>query len=85
VSRKQASKLYISDFFLLADVAAGIGKGLMGAIGDYARGDVMGMAKGLFSTFKQATNSKGASERTIETRSSGADVIMMSGCKVSTL
>jgi hypothetical protein len=59
----------------------GIGKGLLSAVGDYARGDVMSVAKDLFSTFKTATTSKSAQERTIATRSSGADVIMLSGCK----
>jgi hypothetical protein len=50
---------------------------------DYARGDVMGMAKDLFSTFKSATTGSGAERITRETRSSGADVVMLSGCKDS--
>ena len=57
----------------------GFGKGVMGAAMDYARGDVMGMAKGLFSTIKTATNTNGAEEKTRATRSSGADVISLSG------
>lgn len=56
-----------------------VGKGIMGAAMQYARGDVMGMAKGLLSTFKTASNGSSAEQRTIETRSSGADVIMLSG------
>lgn len=65
------------------NVVAGVGKGLMGAAMDYARGDVMGMAKGLFSTFTTAKNTNSAEEVTRQMRSSGADVIMMSGCKDS--
>ncbi|KAN0060987.1 Ca(2+)-dependent cysteine protease [Thecaphora frezii] len=64
-------------------IMADMGKGVLGAAMDYARGDVGGMVKGLFSTFKTATNSKGAEQVTRETRSSGADVIMLSGCKDS--
>lgn len=55
----------------------------MGAAMDYARGDVGGMVKGLFSTFKTATSTNSAEAVTRETRSSGADVIMLSGCKDS--
>ncbi len=55
----------------------------MGAALNYARGDVVGMAKGLFSTFSTAKNSNGAEEVTRQTRSSGADVVMLSGCKDS--
>lgn len=65
------------------NVIAGVGKGLMGAALNYARGDVMGMAKGLFSTFSTAKNTNGAEEVTKQTRSSGADVVMLSGCKDS--
>ncbi|GAC96832.1 hypothetical protein PHSY_004416 [Pseudozyma hubeiensis SY62] len=65
------------------NVIAGVGKGLMGAAMNYARGDVMGMAKGLFSTFTTAKNTNGAEEITKQTRSSGADVVMLSGCKDS--
>jgi hypothetical protein len=55
------------------------GKGLAGAAMDYARGDVMGMAKGLFSSIKTATSTNGAEQVTRDTRSSGADVVMLSG------
>lgn len=48
-----------------------------------ARGDVGGMVKGLFSTFKSATTNSNAAEYTRQTRSSGADVVMLSGCKDS--
>ncbi|TKY89388.1 hypothetical protein EX895_001919 [Sporisorium graminicola] len=65
------------------NVIASVGKGIMGAAMEYARGDVMGMAKGLFSTFTTAKNTSGAEEITKQTRSSGADVVMLSGCKDS--
>ncbi|PWN95881.1 hypothetical protein FA09DRAFT_346980 [Tilletiopsis washingtonensis] len=65
------------------NVVAGLGKGLMGAGMSYARGDVGGMIKGLMSTFKEATGSSGAEQVTKETRSSGADVVMLSGSKDS--
>lgn len=65
------------------NVIAGVGKGLVGAAMNYARGDVMGMAKGLFSTFTTAKNTNSAEDVTRQTRSSGADVVMMSGCKDS--
>ncbi|KAJ1033142.1 hypothetical protein NDA13_001140 [Ustilago tritici] len=64
-------------------VMAGVGKGLMGAAMNYARGDVMGMAKGLLSTLTTAKNTNGAEDMTKKTRSSGADVVMLSGCKDS--
>ena len=65
------------------NIAADVGKGIMGAAMSYARGDVMGMAKGLFSTFNTAKNTNSAEGKTKELRSSGADVVMMSGCKDS--
>lgn len=67
----------------LSDIAAGLGKGLLGAGMSYARGDVGGMVKGLFSTIKEATGSNSADEKTKQTRTSGADVVMLSGCKDS--
>ncbi len=57
------------------NVFAGVGKGLMGAAMSYARGDVMGMAKGLFSTFNTARLTESANEVTKQTKASGADVV----------
>lgn len=65
------------------NIAAGVGKGLMGAAMNYARGDIGGVVKGLLGTFKTATNSNGADDITKQTRSSPADVVMFSGCKDS--
>ncbi|PWN42937.1 peptidase C14 [Ceraceosorus guamensis] len=63
------------------NVAMDVGKGILNAGMSYARGDLGGMVKGLFSTFKGASGSSEAEEITKQTRSSGADVIMLSGCK----
>ncbi|WFD01425.1 Ca(2+)-dependent cysteine protease [Malassezia obtusa] len=41
------------------------------------------MVSGLMSTFKSATMNRNAADYTRQTRSSGADVIMLSGCKDS--
>lgn len=60
-----------------------VGKGAWEAALDYARGDVMGMVKGLFHTAMTAKNCESAAEITKRTRSSGADVVMLSGCKDS--
>lgn len=65
------------------NVIADVGKGVLGAAMDYARGDLAGVVKGLFSTAMTAKNTKSAEEITKRTRSSGADVIMLSGCKDS--
>ena len=63
------------------NLITGVGKGVLGAAMDYARGDIGGMVSGLFSTFRTATNTGSAEDYTKQTRSSGADVIMLSGCK----
>jgi len=65
------------------NVTMNVGKGLLGAAMEYARGDVVGMVSGLFNTVKSATTNRSAAEYTRQTRSSGADVVMLSGCKDS--
>ena len=42
------------------NIYAGVGKGLMGAAMDYARGNVGGMVSDLFKTFKTAQTGSGA-------------------------
>lgn len=66
-----------------ANILGGIGKGVLGAAMDYARGDMQSVMKGLFSTAMTAKNTKSAEATTKRTRSSGADVVMISGCKDS--
>ena len=63
------------------NISMNVGKGLLNAAMDYARGDVGGMVRGLFNTVKSTTLNTRAGKYTRETRSSGADVIMLSGCK----
>ncbi|WFC98929.1 Ca(2+)-dependent cysteine protease [Malassezia yamatoensis] len=65
------------------NISMNVGKGLFGAAMNYARGDIGGVVSGLMSTFKSATMNRSAAEYTRQTRSSGADVIMLSGCKDS--
>lgn len=63
------------------NVMAGVGKGLLKGAMDYARGDVGGMVKGLWGTMTTAKNSESADAFTKANRTSGADVVMLSGCK----
>lgn len=65
------------------NVLAGVGKGVLSAAMDYARGDMASVFKGLFQTAMTAKNTSSAEAVTKETRSSGADVVMLSGCKDS--
>ncbi|PWN54092.1 hypothetical protein IE53DRAFT_383344 [Violaceomyces palustris] len=65
------------------NVMASVGKGLMGAALSYARGDIGGLLKGVFSTAMTAKNTNSAEDITKATKSSGADVVMISGCKDS--
>ncbi|KAJ1327506.1 metacaspase-1 [Microdochium nivale] len=63
------------------NLAAEAGKGLLGAFGAYASGDMAGMAKSLFGFAKTAMNGNSGYEKTKATRTSPADVIMWSGSK----
>jgi len=65
------------------NVVAGVGKGLLSAGMAYARGDMGGLVKGLFSTFTTAKNTGSAEAFTKAKKASGADVVMLSGCKDS--
>ncbi|KAK0554767.1 Ca(2+)-dependent cysteine protease [Tilletia horrida] len=65
------------------NVVAGVGKGLLSAGMAYARGDMGGLIKGLFGTFNEARNTESAEAFTKANRASGADVVMLSGCKDS--
>ncbi|KAK0521001.1 Ca(2+)-dependent cysteine protease [Tilletia horrida] len=65
------------------NVVAGVGKGLLSAGMAYARGDIGGLVKGLFGTFNEARNTESAEAFTKQNRASGADVVMLSGCKDS--
>lgn len=63
------------------NLAKEAGQGLLSAIGSYARGDIAGVASTLFGFAKTAFKGDGAYNKTKDTRTSPADVIMWSGSK----
>lgn len=58
-------------------------QGLFSAFSAYSRGDVLGAAQSIFGLAKSAVSGDGAYEKTKETRTSPADVVMWSGSKDS--
>lgn len=65
-------------------ISLNVGKGLLNAGMDYLRGDIGSVVSGLWGTIRSVSSvNSGAAEYTRQTRSSGADVIMLSGCKDS--
>ncbi|KAK8861765.1 metacaspase-1 [Kwoniella newhampshirensis] len=66
------------------NLLAEAGQGLLGAGMSYLRGDTGGMLKGIMGIGKNIMNqNSGAREKTQQTKTSPADVIMWSGCKDS--
>lgn len=65
------------------NLAKEAGQGLLGALSSYARGDMGGVATSIFGFAKTAFGGggEGAYQKTIDTRTSPADVIMWSGSK----
>jgi metacaspase-1 len=63
------------------NLAAEAGQGLLSAIGSYARGDMGGVASSLLGFAKKAYKGDDAYNKTKDTRTSPADVIMWSGSK----
>jgi metacaspase-1 len=63
------------------NLAAEAGQGLLNAFSSYARGDIAGVAKEVFGFAKTALRGDDGYKKTIETRTSPADVIMWSGSK----
>lgn len=63
------------------DLAKEAGKGLLGIVSSYARGDLGGMASTAMGLFKKATTGDDAYKRNLRTKTSPADVIMWSGSK----
>ena len=63
------------------NLAAEAGKGLLGAISAYASGNMAGVASSIFGFAKTAYKGDDAYKRTVETKTSPADVIMWSGSK----
>lgn len=65
------------------NLAKEAGQGLLNALGSYARGDIAGMASTVFGFAKTAFKGDDAYNKTKDTRTSPADVIMWSGSKDS--
>lgn len=65
------------------NLAKEAGMGLLGAVTSYSRGDIGGVISSFSSVFKQATVGNSGYERTKRTKTSPADVVLISGCKDS--
>lgn len=65
------------------NLAKEAGQGLLGVVSAYARGDMGGMMSTAVGFLKKATKGDDAYERTKQTKTSPADVIMWSGSKDS--
>lgn len=63
------------------NLAKEAGQGLLGAISAYGRGDLGGVATNVMGFFKKATSGDDAYNRTMATKTSPADVVMLSGSK----
>ncbi|KAI9810312.1 MAG: Ca(2+)-dependent cysteine protease [Phylliscum demangeonii] len=63
------------------NLAKEAGLGLLSMVTAYGRGDLSGLATTAMGLFKKATRGDDAAQRTIQTKTSPADVIMLSGSK----
>ncbi|ETS85512.1 Metacaspase-1 [Pestalotiopsis fici W106-1] len=63
------------------NLAKEAGQGLLGVISSYSQGDIAGVAKNVMGFFKKATNGETAHNRAMATKTSAADVIMLSGSR----
>ena len=63
------------------NLAKEAGQGLLSIVSSYARGDLGGMASTAMGLFKKATTGNSQYERSKQTKTSPADVIMWSGSK----
>lgn len=63
------------------NLAREAGQGLLGVISSYSRGDLNGVATNIVGFFKKATGGDDAHSRTLATKTSPADVVMLSGSK----
>ena len=63
------------------NLAKEAGEGLLGALSSYARGDMAGVAKSVFGFAKSAYKGDNAYNKTKDTRTSPADIVMWSGSK----
>lgn len=63
------------------NLAEEAGKGLLGAVMAYAQGNLAGVATSIFDFARTAVKGDGAYKKTVQTKTSPADVIMWSGSK----
>lgn len=63
------------------NLAKEAGEGLLNAISAYAQGDMGGVAQSIFGLARTAISGDDAYRKTVETRTSPADVVMWSGSK----
>ncbi|KAI2469182.1 caspase domain-containing protein [Annulohypoxylon bovei var. microspora] len=63
------------------NLAKEAGQGLLGVISSYSQGDLGGVANNIMGFFKKATIGEDAHHRAMATKTSAADVIMLSGSK----
>lgn len=63
------------------NLAKEAGQGLLGVISAYSQGDLGGVANNIMGFFKKATTGDDAYNRTLATKTSPADVVMLSGSK----
>lgn len=63
------------------DLVKEAGQGLLGVVSAYARGDISGMVSTAVGFAKKVAKGDSAHEKTIQTRTSPADVVMWSGSK----
>ncbi|KJZ72406.1 Metacaspase-1B [Hirsutella minnesotensis 3608] len=63
------------------NLAKEAGQGLLGVISSYSQGDLGGVANNIMSFFKKATSGEEAHSRALATKTSPADVVMLSGSK----
>lgn len=63
------------------NLAKEAGQGLLSVLSSYSQGDIGGMIKKGMGLFTKATRGEDAHNRTIATKTSAADVIMLSGSK----
>lgn len=63
------------------NLAKEAGQGLLGVISSYSQGDLGGVFNSFSSFVKKATNGENAHNRALATKTSPADVVMLSGSK----
>lgn len=63
------------------NLAKEAGQGLLGVISSYSQGDLVGVANNIVGFFKKATSGEEAHHRAMATKTSPADVVMLSGSK----